>query len=284
MPVPTPAGPSGSATTAPGAPSAGGKPATGAPATGAPTAPPAAPSAKGVVLPAPDAGFDYQIGGPYRPRPDVRVVVRDRGAQPEPGLYNICYVNAFQAQPDALPWWEKEHPDLLLRKDGKVVMDEEWGEAVLDVSTEAKRAALADVVGGWIDDCARRGFQAIEPDNLDSYSRSAGRLTAEHDVAFARLLTRRAHAAGLAIGQKNAAEMAARRTDIGFDFAVAEECGRFHECGSYTAAFGGRVYVVEYTRADFDTACRGWGATLSIVLRDKGVTAPGGGGYLYQSC
>ncbi|WSY45488.1 endo alpha-1,4 polygalactosaminidase (plasmid) [Embleya sp. NBC_00888] len=241
-------------------------------------------SAKQVVPPAADAPFDYQIGGPYPPPANVRVVIRDRGARPEPGRYNICYVNAFQTQPDARAWWEKEHPDLLLRKAGKVVLDEDWGEALLDVSTEAKRAKLIAVVGPWIDDCAKSGFQAVEPDNLDSYSRSGGLLTLEHDAAFARLLTGRAHAAGLAIGQKNTVELAGRRAEIGFDFAVAEECGHYDECGAYASAFANRVFVVEYTRADFDTACRGWGGKVSVVLRDRQVTAPGNSAHVYASC
>ncbi|NUU22210.1 MAG: endo alpha-1,4 polygalactosaminidase, partial [Streptomycetaceae bacterium] len=154
-----------------------------------------------------NAGFDYQIGGPYAPPAGVTVVVRDRGAQPWAGAYNVCYVNAFQAQPDTTGWWEATHPDLLLRDGGAVVMDEDWGEALLDVSTEAKRAALLGVVGPWIDECARRGFQAVEPDNLDSFGRSHGRLTLAHDAAFARLLAARAHAAGLALAQKNTAEL-----------------------------------------------------------------------------
>lgn len=236
------------------------------------------------VPPAANLPFDYQIGGPYQPASDVRVVIRDRTVAVQSGLYNICYVNAFQTQPDAIEWWEKEQPDLLLRKDGNVVMDEEWGEALLDVSTEPKRTRLAQIVGEWIDDCGRRGFQAVEPDNLDSYSRSQGLLTLADDVAFARVLANRAHAAGLAIGQKNTVEMLDRRAEIGFDFAVAEECGRYEECGAYAEAFADRVLVIEYRRADFDTACTSWGNRLSIVLRDLDVTPPGDSEHVYANC
>lgn len=65
-------------------------------------APPGGPPRAGVRLP--DAGepFDYQLGGAYTPPTGVRTVVRDRTAAPAPGLYNICYVNAYQAQPDAV--------------------------------------------------------------------------------------------------------------------------------------------------------------------------------------
>ena len=49
---------------------------------------------------------------------------RDHDAAAAPGLYNICYVNAFQAQPDAASWWKTNHPDLLLHdKNGNLVID-----------------------------------------------------------------------------------------------------------------------------------------------------------------
>ncbi|MFD9035390.1 endo alpha-1,4 polygalactosaminidase [Streptomyces sp. NPDC059567] len=243
-----------------------------------------APSGK-VVPPEPHVGFDYQIGGPYSPPSGVGAVSRDRTVKPAPGLYNICYVNAFQAQPDATDWWRANHPDLLLRNTtGSLVMDEDWGEALLDVSTPAKRERLAAIVGEWIDGCATDGYQAVEADNLDSYERSGGRLTAEHDLAFARLLVDRAHAAGLAIGQKNAADLAKRGRSLGFDFAVAEECGQYEECAPYATAFDNRVLVIEYEAAGLDAACAAWGDTLSIVLRDADVRPAGKPGYVRRTC
>ncbi len=44
--------------------------------------------------------FDYQIGGPYSPAKDVATVIRDRHAKPAVGAYNVCYINAFQTQPN----------------------------------------------------------------------------------------------------------------------------------------------------------------------------------------
>ncbi len=129
------------------------------------------------------------------------------------------------------------------------------GEALLDTSTATKRSRLAKIVGGWIDGCATSGFQAVEPDNLDSYERSDGLLTPEHNAAFAKLLADRAHAAGLAIGQKNTTDLLERRKEIGFDFAVVEECGRYDECGDFADAYDDRVFVVEYADRDFARAC-----------------------------
>jgi hypothetical protein len=250
----------------------------------APSTPGTGGSAK-VVPPVPGAAFDYQIGGAYPPPDGVRVVSRDRTAKPAPGVYNICYVNAFQAQPDTERWWEAHHPDLLLRdKDGGLVVDRDWDEAVLDISTAARRARLAEVVGEWIDGCAAAGFQAVEADNLDSNERSEGLLTAGDNVAFGKLLATRAHAAGLAIGQKNAAGLARQGRDVGFDFAVAEECGQYDECGAYADAYDDRVLVIEYRPDGLAAACAEWGDRLSVVLRDLDVAREGDSGYRRRTC
>ena len=234
-----------------------------------------------VTLPTPHASFDYQIGGAYTPPAGVKVVSRDHDASPAAGLYNICYVNAFQAQPGT----EAEWGDLLLRDaNGNIVYDGEWGEALLDIRTDDKRQRIAVKVNGWIDQCAAKGFQAIEPDNYDSYDRSKKLLTTSQAQTYIRLLSAHAHGVGLAIAQKNTVELAGNRVANGLDFAVAEECGYYEECGDYTDAFGNHVIVIEYDEEGLENACASWGDELSIVMRDGNVTAPGSGEYAYQTC
>lgn len=233
-----------------------------------------------------NAKFDYQIGGAYTPPAGVTVVSRDSEATPAAGIYNICYVNAFQAQPGAESWWKTNHPDLLLKdKNGNLVIDEDWNELMLDFSTEAKRTALTAIVGGWTDQCAAKGFKAVEPDNLDSYTRSKNLLTKTQAIAYATSLATRVHAKGLAIGQKNTAELtSAEAKKVGFDFAVAEECADYDECDAYTGSYGNNVIVIEYSRSGFTKACNSFGSRLSIVLRDVDVTTPGSKSYAYEAC
>jgi hypothetical protein len=218
----------------------------------------------GVVRPPVGARFDYQIGGGYPPAATVRFVDRDRGDRPAPGRYNICYVNAFQTQPQETAWWRAHHRNLLLHTStGREVTDPGWGETLLDTSTGRKRAALADIVGGWVAGCARHGFQAIEFDNLDSYARSHRLLTAADAVAYSRLLTRGAHLHHIAAAQKNAAELSRLRARTGFDFAIAEECQVYSECHAYTRMYGRHVIEIEYTdnpRRYFRAACDARGA------------------------
>ncbi|MFF9687005.1 endo alpha-1,4 polygalactosaminidase [Streptomyces sp. NPDC014623] len=241
-----------------------------------------------VLLPTPGAEFDYQIGGSYAPPEGVRAVSRDREDEPAPGLYNVCYVNAFQTQPGTLEWWQDTHPGLLLRDgDGELIIDEGWDEVLLDTSTAAGRTRLAEIVGPWIDGCAEDGFQAVEPDNLDSFERSQGKLTKEHNADFAKTLAARAHSDGLAIGQKNTTDLLGRHAAIGFDFAVTEECAQFDECDAYADAYDGRVFAIEYEgegEVGFDESCSTWGDRVSLVLRDLDVLPAGEKGHVFRTC
>ncbi|WP_405593157.1 endo alpha-1,4 polygalactosaminidase [Streptomyces sp. NBC_01190] len=243
---------------------------------------PSAGAVGSVPLPPAHAGFDYQIGGPYTPPAGVSVVSRDHDAPPAAGLYNICYVNAFQTQEGAESDWDA---DLLLHNaKGKVVKDPDWDEAILDIRTAANRQRIAAKVDGWIDQCAAKGFQAVEPDNLDTFDRFPSYLTQGQAEAYIQLLSAHAHAKNLAIAQKNTAELSADHAVNGLDFAVAEECADYNECGDYTAAYGNEVFVIEYTAKGLTKACSGWGGTLSVVRRDVDVVPQGTSGYVRKTC
>ena len=254
---------------------------TATPATNLSPTPSEAPA---IVLPPAGAGFDYQLGGAYPPPSGVRVVVRDRSERPAPGVYSICYLNGFQTQPDEQRFWLTRHPDLLLRTaNGVPVVDADWGELLLDTGTEPRRSAIAGIVGQWISGCAEAGFAAVEFDNLDSYDRSQGVLTRGDNVAMQRQFSRLAHAQGLAVAQKNAAELLGRRSELGTDFAIAEECTRYAECAEFVAVYGRRVYVIEYRDSDFAAGCRR-SPELSIIRRDLDLVPAGSAGYVYRSC
>jgi hypothetical protein len=248
-----------------------------------------------VTLPPANGQFDYQLGGPYPPAASVAIVDRDRTAAPAAGKYNICYINAFQAQTDEAAWWKTHHDDLLLKdRRGRYVIDPGWNEILFDVRTAAKRTRLARIENRWMTACAARGFEAVEPDNLDSWTRSQKLLTRSQSIAFATVLARDAHAAGLAIAQKNTSEIAAQgRHRIGFDFAIAEECqvytGRFgRECDDYTHYYGNLVYEIEYTDngglANYEAACAARGASISIVYPAPNIVPAGAPGYTYRAC
>ncbi|WSR61311.1 endo alpha-1,4 polygalactosaminidase [Streptomyces sp. NBC_01198] len=252
-------------------------------ATAVPMLSPSSAGAAGTVtLPKAHAGFDYQIGGPYTPPAGVAVVSRDHDAAPAAGLYNICYVNAFQTQEGAESQWDA---DLLLHDaKGKIVKDPGWDEAVLDIRTAGNRQRIAAKVDGWIDQCAAAGYQAVEPDNFDTFDRFPSYLTQAQAEAYIQLLSAHAHLKRLAIAQKNTAELSGDHTVNGLDFAIAEECADYTECGDYTAAYGNHVIVIEYTAKGLKKACTSWGSTLSVVRRDVDVVPLGTSGYVRAAC
>lgn len=241
--------------------------------------------ASGTMALPPTAGaFDYQLGGAYTPADDVTVVVRDRAAPPDPDRYSICYVNAFQTQPDEADRWRGANAELLLLgADGEPVEDQAWpGEFVLDTATDATRARLVAIVGEWIAGCADDGFDAAELDNLDSYVRFDG-LSEDGTVTYARALVDIAQAAGLAVAQKNTPELLGRLSETGFDFAIVEECNQQGGCDDWAAAFDGRVWVVEYDPAGLAAACESPLAERT-VLRDVDLAPADATGHVRETC
>ncbi len=213
------------------------------------------------------------------------MLTRDRTDAPVVGLYNVCYVNGFQSQPGESAWWLANHATLILRDSaGSPIIDPDWpGEYIFDVSTPANRIAIATIVGPWIEGCAFSGFQSVEIDNLDTYTRFPTRLVEADAIAMINAYVVIAHNNGLAIAQKNSAELVAKRSQTHLDFAVAEQCNEFNECDTFTAGYGDQVYVIEYQRASFDRGCVDF-PNLSIVLRDVNLTTPSSVAYIRDSC
>jgi hypothetical protein len=263
----------------------------------APLATHGAVQAPAVVPPPANAGFDYQIGGDYPLPPGVTVVSRDWfSGEPAPDPnYSICYVNAFQTQaneagtdrPDEQDNWPRR---LVLKELGD---DPKWGgEYLIDIRSAGKRAKAARWVQPMLEECAAKGYEAVEFDNLDSWTRFDGTPLAKRvpfgkreALSFAKKLAARSHALGLAVGQKNTADVTsgqAHRT--GFDFAIAEQCARFNECDVYRGVYGDNVIEVEYSRQHFADACAELGDRISIVLRDRLVSTPEKSRYVFDSC
>lgn len=241
-------------------------------------------------LPLPTTGrVDYQLGGAYEPPPDVTVVARDSTDPPLAGVYSICYLNGFQTQPQEAEFWLGEHPQLVLRdENGEPQFDENWpDEMALDTSTPESRAALASILGEWIEGCRTSGYQAVEFDNLDSYLRFTG-LSIDDNVAFASLLVERAHALGLAAGQKNSAELGFRgRDEIGFDFVVSEGCFVYDECAGYARVYGDQFIDIEYQRyepGELEGLCADPDVPELTIVRDVALSPGVGPDNVFWSC
>jgi hypothetical protein len=119
--------------------------------------------------------------------------------------------------------------------------DERW----LDIR---KLDLLAPIMEARFDRCASKGFDAVEPDNVDAYqNRSGFKLKKRHQLAYNAWVANAVHERGMAVGLKNDLGQVKRLLPY-FDFAVNEQCFQYHECGVLDPFIeaGKPVYGAEY--------------------------------------
>ncbi|MGD9734645.1 MAG: endo alpha-1,4 polygalactosaminidase [Solirubrobacterales bacterium] len=83
--------------------------------------------------------------------------------------------------------------------------------------------------------CARKGFDAVEPDNVQGWeaeNHTGFRITRSDQLRFNRWIARQVHRRGMPVALKNDGRQADRLVHA-FDFAIVEECFQYHECGYY---------------------------------------------------
>jgi hypothetical protein len=242
-----------------------------------PATTPAAPGAGDRWQPRAGATWQWQLNGTVDTAVAVEVYDIDWeesaavvAALHAAGRKVICYVNV-----GAWEDWRRdaaEFPAAVLGADYAG-----WpGERYLDVRSAAVRAVMAR----RLDACQAKGFDAVEPDNLDVFELGAASgfpLTEGDGVAYARWLADAAHARGLGIGQKNARSITAQLASS-YDWALTESCysdGSW--CGDvavYVAA-GKPVFMCEYAEGSFAAACA-WAAAhgYSAILKARALEAP----------
>lgn len=233
--------------------------------------------------------IDYQLGGAYEPAAGTTIVARDASDPPAEGTFSICYLNGFQTQPGDGDWWLREHPDLVLHDAaGEPAVDPGWpDEMALDTSTPEQREQIAGIVEPWIAGCADAGFDAVELDNLDSWTRFDA-LTMEGNLALAALLVDAGHEHDLWVAQKNALEAGDAGPAAGFDLVVTEECGQHDECAAYTELYGDRHVDVEYVESTSEEAfagmCEAGDVPPLTVLRDRPLAVGGAASHVRVAC
>jgi len=165
----------------------------------------------------------------------------------------VCYISAGSYEdwrPDAA-----QFPAAVLGKSNG------WaGERWLDIR---RLDLLAPVIRARMDMCKAKGFDAVDPDNVDGYTNSTGfPLSAADQLAYNRFLADAAHARGLSVGLKNDIDQIAQLVPS-FDFAVNEQCFEYAECDTLTpfVTAGKAVFNIEYqgNAATFCPASRSMG-------------------------
>lgn len=157
------------------------------------------------------------------------------------GYHAICYLEVGAAE-SYRPDYGK-FPKTAL---GKAVPG--WpGERYLNINDPR----VAAIIKARIAMCAKKGFDAIEPDIDDSFTDATGfPITRASNISYDSGLAAYAHSLGLAFGLKNgdAAGFAASMLPR-VDFALDEQCFQYGTCGAFYPAFvkaGKAVFEVEY--------------------------------------
>jgi endo-alpha-1,4-polygalactosaminidase (GH114 family) len=137
---------------------------------------------------------------------------------------------------------------------------------------------LAPVLRARFDLCKEKGFDGIEPDNIDGYTNETGfPLTYQDQIDFNTWLAQEAHARGLSIGLKNDSLQTGDLLPY-FDWALSEDCfdqGWCEEFQPFIQA-GKAVFAAEYsdtgiTLQDFCQQAQAMG--FSAILKNRELDA-----------
>jgi len=215
----------------------------------------------------------YQLSEPVTaPRPGVQVYILDLFDTPAETVATLRQSGARVVAYFSAGSWEDWRPDAAMYPAAVLGTEYEgWaGERWLDIRAIG---ALAPILGARLDLAVQKGFDGVDPDNVDGYTNPTGfPLTPADQLAFNRWLAQEAHRRGLAIGLKNDPEQAADLEPF-FDFAVSESCFAGGWCDlwqPFTRA-GKPVLAIEYTdlfteAQFFQQVCPARPAGLHVVL------------------
>jgi hypothetical protein len=191
--------------------------------------PAAQPTSEQRWVPEVGASWQYQLQGRVDATSDAQIYVVDLfdvDAALVDELHRarrnvVCYVNAGAYErwrPDA----SRFPPDVIGERLKR------WrGEAWLDIR---RLDVLEPIMAARLDLCRDKGFDAVDPDNLDGYRQDTGfALTPDDQLRFNRMIARLAHERSLAVGLKNDLEQVGQLVGD-FDFAVNESCVELGEC------------------------------------------------------
>jgi len=137
------------------------------------------------------------------------------------GRHVICYLSVGT--------WES------YREDADAFPEEVRGKTLADYPDERwldvrRLDVLAPLLSARLDVCRDKGFDAVEPDNVDAYQNDSGfPLTSADQLSFNRWVAKAAHDRGMSVGLKNDLGQVRQLVDD-FDFAINEQCFEYDEC------------------------------------------------------
>jgi hypothetical protein len=182
------------------------------------------------------------------------------------GKHVICYIDVGTAE-DFRPDYSEFPKSVLGRSNG-------WpGERWLDIR---RLSVLEPIMAARFQMCREKGFDAVEPDNIEGYANKTGfPLSAAEQLTYDEWVANEVHSLGMSVLQKNDGEQTPQLFAY-FDGALSEQCNQYSECADFDPylAAGEPVLNAEYhVKTDrfcaADEAAGIMGARYNLALNGK---------------
>jgi len=182
------------------------------------------------------------------------------------GKHVVCYIDVGTAE-DFRPDYSSFPASVMGRSNG-------WpGEHWLDIR---QLSILEPIMTKRFQMCREKGFDAVEPDNMEGASNKTGfPLTEQEQLTYNKWVADEVHSLGMAVLQKNDGEQTLEQEPY-FDGALSEECNQFHECPDFYPylSAGKPVLNAEYKLATkkfcaADEAAGIMGARFNLALNGR---------------
>jgi Glycoside-hydrolase family GH114 len=200
------------------------------------------------------------------------------------GAIAVCYVDVGTLEPNRPD--DSDFPAAVVGPDVQGWPGEKWF-----LVTAANQSVILPLMKArFVNWCQAKGFDAVEPDNLDAWTNISG-VTEDDNLAYDLAIGQLAHSLSLSVGLKNV------MTDLdasqyasflaAFDWALNEQCYEYSECDAYSASgsflpAGKAVFDVEYDTAPNCT--QAGAAHLNAQQTDLDLVGATDNGYTYTPC
>jgi hypothetical protein len=155
------------------------------------------------------------------------------------------------------------------------------GENWLDIRADSVKTIMT----ARINLAVSKGFDAIEPDNIDGYSNSTGfPLTASNQLAYNEWIATAVHSAGLSVGLKNDIDQVPTLEPY-FDWCLNEESYKYSEYSNLSDFVNANkaVFEVEYGSSTSQASTMN-SLHINSMTRDINLTSPSANGYKRIPC
>jgi len=184
----------------------------------------------------------------------------------ELGKHVICYIDVGTAE-NFRPDYSQFPASVLGERNG-------WpGERWIDIR---QLPIVEPIMTRRFEMCREKGFDAVEPDNIEAYENKSGfPITAADQLTYNEWVAEEVHSLGMAVLQKNDPQQTPELESY-FDGALTEQCNQYRECEDFApyVAAGKPVLNAEYHVAtrkfcSADEARGFMGARFALSLNGK---------------